>query len=96
MIDVYAAPTRSAGNAEPLTARRSAARSASRSRAAASRSVAAAPNAAGGSATTAAAAASTCLTWAFSGSRPSVRPRATYASANTRSPCKASTNRATS
>ena len=38
MTAVYAAPTRSAGNAEPVTARRSAARSASRSRAAASRS----------------------------------------------------------
>ena len=41
MTAVYAEPTRSVGNAEPVTARRSAARSASRSRAAASRSAAA-------------------------------------------------------
>jgi hypothetical protein len=41
---VYAESTRSVGNAEPVTARRSAARSASRSRAAASRSAAAGPN----------------------------------------------------
>ena len=77
MTAVYAEPTRSVGNAEPVTARRSAARSASRSRAAASRSAAAGPNWVDGRARTAAAAASTCWTWASSWSRPAPRPPAT-------------------